>query len=266
LEVHVFEGANGLGTDSSRAVLSGVISGTAADSTVSKYGPGLVALPNTNTYASDTKIYDGTIEATTLALDGTASSLGISNAGTLGSAAVLSFGDSSTDATPAATLRYVGSGDTTDRTVYVYGAATIDASGTGPLVWSYWLSALKTGANTITLTGTNTGNNQAQYFYEDSGASATSNLVKSGTGTWLIDATVAGISPANPRLRTGTNTISAGLLKAKTSSSIGLTTLGSGAVTLAGKLQAWNTTSGASSIQVSSLTTSGGSARLILGA
>ena len=267
LEVHVFEGAVGLGTESSAATLSGVISGTGTSSKVVKYGTGSLSLPATNTYASDTVIYDGIVEASSLADDGVASSIGNSTNGSLpGGLAVLSFGDATTTATSAATLKYIGATTSTNRAVYAYGAAGIDASGTGPVSWTWWISGVKSGANTVTLSGSNTSNNQAQYFYEDPSVSATLNLVKSGAGTWLIDATVAGASPANPKLRTGTNTISAGLLKAKTSSSIGLTTLGSGAVTLAGKLQVWNTTSGASSMQVSSLTTSGGSARLILGA
>jgi hypothetical protein len=66
--------------------------------------------------------------------------------------------------------------------------------------------------------------------------------------------------------RTGATTISSGKLKTKTASTSTLSPLGTGAVTLSGTLQSWNTTSGAASIQVSSLTTSGGSARIILGA
>jgi hypothetical protein len=90
-------------------------------------------------------------------------------------------------------------------------------------------------------------------------------ILKTGTGTWLIDATVS----SNWGSRTGTTTVSAGTLKARTHTTATLFPLGTGPVVLAGTLQVININTNPaislSSIAVTSLTTSGGSARIIIG-
>ena len=83
------------------------------------------------------------------------------------------------------TLRYTGAGDSTDRLFDISGGASIDASGSGALQFTNTGANLSSGgAQTLTLTGTNTGNNTLSSILGD-GSGALS-LAKSGAGTWVV--------------------------------------------------------------------------------
>jgi autotransporter-associated beta strand protein len=246
---HVFNGSGGAGSASSTATISGVVSGIGG---LEKSGPGTLRLTNNNTYEFATDIRDGVVETTNLTFSGFASSLGVYGA--------VFFGLNPGDTTPAATLRYTGPTASTNLSIFPVDYCTLDASGTGRIVISGNLG-LTENPVVLTLTGSNSGDNAlSQIQFLNNGQ--TSSLDKTGAGTWLIDSTFFSVWGN----RTGATTISSGKLKTKTASTSTLSPLGTGAVTLSGTLQSWNTTSGAASIQVSSLTTSGGSARIILGA
>jgi fibronectin-binding autotransporter adhesin len=242
----VANGSGGAGSDSSTATISGVVSGTYG---LFKFGPGKLKLTNTNTYSGATYIYNGTLETSVLSNASLASSIGTGSTITL-----------SQLTNPK--LRYIGSSTTTNRVIYLSNSCTLDASGTGALVFSGNFS-VASGASTVTLDGSNTDDNRVGVLA--GGGFLGFGILKTGTGTWLIDATVS----SNWGSRTGTTTVSAGTLKARTHTTATLFPLGTGPVVLAGTLQVININTNPaislSSIAVTSLTTSGGSARIIIG-
>jgi fibronectin-binding autotransporter adhesin len=164
-----------------------VISGTGG---VTQKGSGTLVLNGTNTYAGVTTMDAGIVNVANLTNYGVAGSLGNR-----------AFSDEAiTDIGlyfEGGTLQYTGStAQSTDRFMRVgLTGATIDASGsnsgatmtfsnTAPNVDS-WADA---GSRTITLTGSNTGDNTFAINiqeYNDGSGSHTS-LVKSGSGTWVL--------------------------------------------------------------------------------
>jgi len=94
------------------------------------------------------------------------------------------------------TLRYVGSGDSTDRLFTINGTndghnATLDASGSGAISFTNTgsLAYGTTGqTRTLFLTGTNTDNNSLAAPLSNNGAGATS-VTKNGVGTWVLSGT-----------------------------------------------------------------------------
>jgi fibronectin-binding autotransporter adhesin len=147
-------------------------------------------------YSGSTTINGGIIEATCLTDGGLASSIGASGAGA--SSLILNGG----------TLRYVGAGGSTNRQ-FTLGASAgnaLDASGTGAINFTssapFTFSSPNT-AQTLTLTGTNTGNNILAAQITNNGTGLTA-LTKTGVGTWNLT------NPASSY--TGITTISGGVL------------------------------------------------------
>jgi len=178
-----FSGAFGTGT--------GVLS-------LAKTEAGKWILGNTaNTYTGATTVSAGTLEVKSLANGGLASSIGASSnaAGNL----LLANGT---------TLRYTGTGHSTNRGFTINGtaaghSATLDASGTGAVNWTNTATpAYGTTAQTRTLnlTGTNTGNNTLAANIANNGGSAVS-LAKTGVGTWVL---------SGSNTATGTSNLSGG--------------------------------------------------------
>jgi autotransporter-associated beta strand protein len=120
------------------------------------------------------------------------------------------------------TLRYTGAGTVTDRALTAgIGGATLDASGTGALVFNSPAATALTGtdtARTITLTGTSTGGNTLAATIGNNGAGATT-LSKTGAGRWIV-------SGANTY--SGGTTITNGVLSVQNTSGSGT---GTGPVT-----------------------------------
>lgn len=210
----------------SSAVQNGLISGkmTGTGSVAINSGTGTGAtltLSNaTSDYTGATTISGAVVNVGTLANVNTASSLGKGSAGGSSADLVLSNG----------TLRYTGAtAQSTDRLFSVgTSGGTLDASGSNnanPLSFT-GTGAMgfnsQTGARTLTLTGTNTGNNSlALAIGDNSGATS---VTKTGAGTWTLGGT---------NTYSGATTVSAGTLSflntgAKSSSSTVTAAAGAG--------------------------------------
>lgn len=211
----------------------GAISGAGS---VINQGFGEMTLSGLHSYTGRTTVNSGTLIITN-GVNTTAGSL-VLNGGILNLASFSDYGvasamglrqassDTSIDAnTPTAgiglqfrggTLQYTGSTpQSTNRNIRVLNGpntATIDASGSVP---SATLSFTHSGANvnlfevggtrTITLTGTNTGNNGFAILLENQGGGGTS-LAKTGTGTWLLNGPTANTNT------NGTTSVTEGIL------------------------------------------------------
>jgi autotransporter-associated beta strand protein len=175
----------------------GIISGTGFMS----YGgtSGTQTLSGMNTYTGSTTISKGTLSINSISnVNGGASSLGSVTSVTGGT---ITIGSTTT----TGTLLYTGTGHSTDRVVNLGGStggATLDASGSGALVFTKAFTATGVGAKTLTLTGDNTADNRIGGAIVNSSSGATS-LTKSGTGKWVL-------SGANTY--TGGTTVSTGTL------------------------------------------------------
>lgn len=146
---------------------------------LTKSGTGTWILTNPgSTYTGVTKIDGGVLGVDKLADGGLASSLGASSA----AASNLIIGNGST-------LRYTGSGDTTNRLFTLSAGVTfIESSGTGAIVFTDTGPVTLAGANqnrTIALGGTNTGNNTLAGSIGDAGTGKTI-LAKNDSGTWVL--------------------------------------------------------------------------------
>jgi fibronectin-binding autotransporter adhesin len=189
-----------VGTNRTLDILN-TVSGTAS---LSKSGLGTLRLSDTaNSYTGSTSFAGGgttgVIEVTKLANGGQASSIGTSSNATSN----LIFGG-----TAAGTLRYIGTGDSTDRRFLIGGVGAIfDASGTGAIKWTNTgspdVSASSGQPRTVTLTGTNTDDNTMATAFINSGAGATS-ITKAGTGRWIL---------TGANTYTGDTTITSGALE-----------------------------------------------------
>jgi autotransporter-associated beta strand protein len=161
----------------------------------SSYSLGTVRFSNDGSdFTGDFSMGYGNTEFTSVANQGTASSLGKGATGTGGQ---ITLGNSSS----AATFRYVGAANSaTTRPLNwsaTTGPLTLDASGAGTVAF-LTNSALRSGSGNITLTlqGSNPSTNTLAQQLNDGVASGTTTVTKSGAGTWVLS---------------GTNTFSGGL-------------------------------------------------------
>lgn len=187
-----------LGTASSLSALSFATNGTATfnfsgiisqldatkNSTLTKGGTSTLALSNSNnSYTGGTIISGGTLVISKISNGGSNSSIGAS------SNAVANLRLSG-----GATLRYVGTGDSSDRLFRIDGSSasgltvTLDASGAGALKFTNTGTFTNANSNqlrTLKLAGNSTHDNTLAYSLVDNG-SATLSVTKEGTGTWVL--------------------------------------------------------------------------------
>ncbi|MGC3970894.1 MAG: autotransporter-associated beta strand repeat-containing protein [Pirellulales bacterium] len=197
--------------------ISSVVAGESNFSFV-KGGTGTLKLSAANTYRGKTWLQAGVTIVDRIGLV-------TADSGNLGGPAgdvtmsVIDVGNTSS----AATIRYVGAGETTDRPLNLVGSTgglVLEANGTGALTWSGNLTNTVDGAKLFTLTGSSTAVNTFSGNISDRSATFTTALTKTGTTTW----TVSGNSSF-----TGAVTVASGKLNFTTLADIGTSSsLGAG--------------------------------------
>ena len=158
--------------------ISGQITEGSAGQSLTKSGSGTLSLSyGNNAYSGATTIDGGVLAVSILANGLSSSSIGKSNSSPAN--LVLDGG----------TLQYAGGGSNTNRQFTLgAGGGTLDASGTGAVVFSNTgaIALASTGTRLLTLAGSNTGTNTlAASIADDAGGNATS-VTKSGTGSWIL--------------------------------------------------------------------------------
>jgi autotransporter-associated beta strand protein len=149
-----------------------------------KLGANTLTLTGPNTFTGSVRVDGGTLAVATVGtVGGGPSNLGSPATAAAGQIALGFQGNTGT-------LRYTGAGATTDRTIALTGqtgGGAIDASGTGPIVFTSPVTVAAGGARTFTLLGTNTGDNTLTGGIGDNGG--VTGVTKLGTGTWVMAGT-----------------------------------------------------------------------------
>lgn len=177
------------------ATISGAIAGTNAQ-TIIKNGNSAWVLSGASNFTGGVRIDGGSLSVATInSVSGgtTTSNLGAPSNPTRG---IISFGES----TSTGTLIYTGTGETTDRgltlrsttTGATAGGAVIDQSGSGLLKFTGAFTSAFGTANSsklITLQGSTAGTGEISGVISNgvnAAIVATTNIVKTGTGTWTL--------------------------------------------------------------------------------
>ena len=154
------------------ALISSIISGSNG---LTLSGGGTLTLSGSNFNLGITTINSGILSVNTLANGGVNCAVGASANGPAN--LVINGG----------ILQYTGSGSTTNRRFTIGSSgSSIDASGTGTVIFSATgaITISGAGTRTFTLTGTNTGNNRLACTVGDDGSGNKTNIVKTGPGVW----------------------------------------------------------------------------------
>jgi autotransporter-associated beta strand protein len=224
---------------SGETILSGPIanfngsSGTVDTLAFNGTGGGILYITGTNnSYNGTTDISAGTVNVASLSNYGVNSSLGARLALSETSAGD-GIGIHIGSGTTGATLQYTGStAQSTNRQIRISAANnTIDASGSLPsATMSFTYSGTNVnlydtgGTRSLTLTGSNTGNNLFAINIQDQSTNATS-LIKSGVGTWVVTNSANGLAITGAggifSGFSGGTTINAGMLIAQAPGAIG---------------------------------------------
>ncbi len=229
---------------------------------LTKSGAGTLVTTDTNTYTGATVLNAGVLSVSSIR-DGAELYTGNYS---VGGSAASGIGASTSSyrnlVLNGGTLRYTGAGNSSNRgfTIGTSGG-TIDASGSGALNLTgndIFLSG-SNATRTLTLTGSNTGNNTLAGVLANNGSGQTT-LVKSGAGQWQLSAT---------NTYTGTTTVSDGTLVLRSTGSIASTQIGFGVTDLASGLLTVENTSfafgGTLDLSLSSVTVNNGSWTLFNG-
>jgi len=188
------------------ATLSGVLSNSSGTASgLIKTGGGTLILNNANSYDGPTTLSQGNLIVSSIGAAGVTTSSFGTNTGA--NAGVLNIGNGTNNVA----LVYVGSGETTTRTINLVaagaapGSATIDSSGSGALVLTSVVNSgvVTSGNKTFQLRGTNTDANRITASFGDGGTAL--NITKADGGVWVLD-------PATSNSFTGVINANGGLL------------------------------------------------------
>ncbi len=175
-----------IGHRDSNSIFDGII---ADNGGIAKTGAGVFTLRgDESTYTLKTYIYNGILEAYVLnRVVNPRSSSSLGRPVTVANGTI-EIGSSTT----TGTLRYLGSGESTDRVINLAGTtggATLDASGSGAVVFESNFTVTVNGAKTLTLAGTNTLGNAVLGVIPnriDKSTVYPTSLLKTGTGIWML--------------------------------------------------------------------------------
>lgn len=147
-------------------IIGARICNSSSGNSFTKSGAGELVLTNSATKFSALSVFGGTLSFTSITNAGYASSAGIGSSIRLG----------------AATLRYIGTGDVTDKYINLRGHGTLDASGTGPLTLTAptFINCEAGADHELTLTGTGEGVTLGIVNLPYG------RIVKRGTGRWTL--------------------------------------------------------------------------------
>jgi autotransporter-associated beta strand protein len=231
------------GGPTSPLTIHGVINGSVSILYLQANNSSAIYLDGANTYAGQTVLRSGpngggiTVSVggnpANLAFNMVSGGSAASNLGhpTTAANGTIAMGDAST-----CTLIYTGAGETTDRIINLAGTtggATLQADGTGALVFTSAFTASGAGSKTLTLQGSNTGLNTIGGAVVDNSAANKTSVVKAQAGTWVLGGvntytggtTVNGGTLAVSGSIAGSVTVSGGVLQLDSP-----TTLASGAI------------------------------------
>ncbi|MCB1132692.1 MAG: autotransporter-associated beta strand repeat-containing protein, partial [Verrucomicrobiae bacterium] len=194
--------------------VSGVISSTSNHTVV--FRPAdltTTVIPSgANTYTGPTSIVGGVVEVSDIgSIAG-----GPSNFGSSSTVADGTIHMSVNGATGY--LRYIGTGETTDRVVNLNATtngAYLDQSGTGLLKFTSDFTATGAGSKNIALLGSTDGVGEIAGAVVDNSGTNTTRITKEGTGTWVL---------SGNNTFTGTVTVANGVLRITNSNALGLGT------------------------------------------
>lgn len=207
LTVASFASANSVGGDLLRfngvgnTTVTGAITPSSTTLSLQHNGTGTVTLSGANTYNGTTTINSG----------GTLSVAALTNGGGPSSTLGVSSNAASNLVINGGTLRYTGSGDSTDRLFTIGNAApdtaTIDSSGSGALNFTNTGALVYGGsqntARTLILDGSYTGAANTMASLIAASGTVVKNVTKQGAGTWRL---------TNANTYDGATTVTAGTL------------------------------------------------------
>ncbi|WP_075090218.1 beta strand repeat-containing protein [Verrucomicrobium spinosum] len=210
--------AGDIGTSGVLTINAEIANGTSNSIDFWNSGGGTVILRGANTWTGVTNIQGAIVDVVSLnsVVGGTASS-------SLGAPVSVSAGTISIgSATLNTTLKYSGTGETTDRVVnLLLGNATIEHAGTGLLKFTSGFTATGGGEKTFTLSGSSTGVGEIAGAIVDNSTINKTNVNVTGLATWVL---------SGNNSYTGTTTVSGRMLQVGRLGFGGRT--GSGAVTI----------------------------------